>query len=231
MIKTRCIPNCIYRPRLARLCSKFECTLKTKRIHFSGFIFVWLVFLFNNAVAQYANDSVFNGKIISNIQLQNVDANKMVSLRSGLNLKPLTLFVFLSPECPLCQNYSGILNKFYKQYTDDVQMYGIIPGKAYSNKTIKDFKQQYNILFPLLIDNDKKLVAYLKAAVTPQVILLDNKNQLVYKGAIDNWLQALGKQRVHATEYFLQNALQQSLSNKAVLVKRTKAVGCRINDF
>ncbi len=67
----------------------------------------------------------------------------------------------------------------------------LFPGKAYSNEEIKKFKQKYNIQFPLLIDYDKKLTSYLHAAVTPQVILLNNKYQLVYKGAIDNWCNRL----------------------------------------
>jgi hypothetical protein len=44
-------------------------------------------------------------------------------------------------------------------------------------------------------------------------------------------LQALGKQRIKPTAFFLQNALQQSLSNQTIFLKRTKAVGCRINDY
>jgi hypothetical protein len=83
----------------------------------------------------------------------------------------------------------------------------------------------------LFIDSDKKLTTYLHATVTPQVILLNDKGELKYKGAIDNWAVSLGKQRVTTTQNFLDDALQQSLSDKTVLTKRTKAVGCRINDY
>ena len=205
--------------------------IKINSIHLSKFILVLIVLFFNNAKAQSNNDSVFNSTAISKIQLQSVDANEKFFLNDKQNTKPFTLFVFLSPECPLCQNYSGVLNNLYKQYTGHVQMYGIIPGKAYSSEEIKKFKQEYDIQFPLLIDYDKRLTAYLHAVVTPQVILLNNKCRLLYKGAIDDWAVSLGKQRVKTTQNFLHDALQQSLSNETVLVKRTKAVGCRINDY
>ena len=204
---------------------------KINFIRLSKYILVWVVMFFNNANAQNNNDSVFNSTAVSKIQLQSIDANEKFFFNDKQNTKPFTVFVFLSPECPLCQNYSGVLNNLYKQYNSHIQMYGIIPGKAYSNEEIKKFKQQYDIQFPLLIDYDKKLTSYLHAVVTPQVILLNNKYQLLYKGAIDNWVVSLGKQRVKTTQNFLHDALQQSLSNETVLIKRTKAVGCRINDY
>ncbi len=205
--------------------------IKINSLRLSKFILVCIILFFNNAEAQNTNDSVFNATAISKIQLQSIDANEKFFVNDKQTTKPLTLFVFLSPECPVCQNYSGVLNNLYKQYSTHIQMYGIIPGKAYSNEEIKKFKQEYDIQFPLLIDYDRKLSAYLLAVVTPQVILLNDKYQLLYKGAIDNWAVSLGKQRVKTTQNFLHDALEQSLSNETVLIKRTKAVGCRINDY
>jgi peroxiredoxin len=197
---------------------------------FFKWIFACAILLFNTAAAQLNNDSVFNASVISAIQLHEVQTNKNVYLKEQQN-KAFKLFVFLSPECPLCQNYSNKLNDLSRHYATNVITYGIIPGKAYSNDVIKRFIEQYNIQFPLLIDHNKQLTSYLHAVVTPQAILLNDKNQLVYKGAIDDWAVSLGKQRVTTTKYYLRDALQQSLSDKTVLIKRTKAVGCRINDY
>jgi peroxiredoxin len=204
-------------------------SINKKHCLFFKWIFALAILLFNTATAQLNNDSIFSASVFSGIQLHDVETNKNVYLNH--NNKQLTVFVFLSPECPLCQNYSTKLNALYKQYASNVKLYGIFPGKAYSEDEIKKFMQQYNIQFPLLIDDNKKLTSYLHAVVTPQVILLNDKNQLVYKGAIDDWAVALGKQRITTSKYYLRDALQQSLTNKTVLIKRTKAVGCRINDY
>lgn len=201
-----------------------------KALLFCKFILVAAGLCFNTINGQPVNDSVFNAGFISKIELQNVTTGKTFFLTEK-STKSLILFVFLSPECPLCKNYSNKLNDLNKQYENQVMMYGIIPGKAYSTAAVKEFIQQYNIQFPLLIDHDKKLTAYLHASVTPQAILLNNENNLIYKGAIDNWAVSLGKQKLQTTEFFLRDALQQSISNKTVLIKRTKAVGCIINDY
>src|ERR1044072_6190230 len=134
--------------------------IKTISLNFSKLILGCIVF-FNNAEAQYNNDSVFSAATISNIQLHNVNANNNIFLITKQDAKPFTLFIFLSPDCPLCQNYSGTLDSLYQQYKNDVLVYGIIPGKAYSKEEIKKFIQQYDIQLPLLIDDDKKLTGYL----------------------------------------------------------------------
>jgi peroxiredoxin len=212
---------------------KLSSAIKNKCIKtFYTVIVVWIFFPLNIIHAQGNNDSVFDAAIIANFQLQDAAVNKTIFLKVGENeSQKLLLFIFLSPECPLCKNYSNTLNSLYHQLSRQVCFYGIIPGKAYSADEVKKFKEQYNISFQLLIDHDEKLTKYLQAVVTPQVLLLNNDFQLLYKGAIDNWLQALGKQRVKPTEFFLQNVIQQSLSNETILIKRTKAVGCRINDY
>jgi len=60
---------------------------------------------------------------------------------------------------------------------------------------------------------------------------LNKKGEVVYKGAIDDWVQDLGKQKLTVSKHYLQDAINASLNNKEVTVKRTKAIGCLINDY
>lgn len=145
--------------------------------------------------------------------------------------KKLYAFVFLSPECPLCQNYTVVLNKLSRLFPPgSVQFYGIISGKSYSPGEIADFLKSYRVIFPLLIDRDKKLTAYLSATVTPEVKLIDAKGALIYSGAIDNWAVSLGRQRTVVTENYLQDAIAERLKGDPVKVAHTQPVGCLIND-
>jgi peroxiredoxin len=204
---------------------------KTTSGHSVKYIFICFFLSFNTFLKAQYNDSVFTSSAISGIELHDVRSSKNIFLNKEPKKSSLTLFVFLSPECPICQLYSAKLKDLDKQFADYTTIYGIIPGKAYSNKVIKKFALQYKIQFPLLIDHDEKLTSYLQASVTPQVIVLDDKSDLVYKGAIDNGAVSVGKQRVNTTAFFLRDALEQFLAGKTVLIKRTKAVGCRINDY
>jgi thiol-disulfide isomerase/thioredoxin len=180
--------------------------------HYIGII---LLMAWHLSHAQSTNDSVFNGS----------------TLRPAVHSGQLVLFVFLSPECPLCQNYTVVLNQLDRQYAGKIKMYGIIPGRTYGTAEINDFVQKYKISYPLLPDPSLRLSRYLQASATPEAILLSSGDELIYKGAIDNWYQALGKSRVKATENYLKDAIERSLKQEPVYLKRTTPVGCLINDF
>ena len=166
---------------------------------------------------------------ISSYKLIDTKENKTVAVT--LSNKPLTLFVFLSPECPVCQGYTKTLNHLQEKYQQQVNLYGIVPGSAYTIQDVAAFEKEYNISFKLFIDTKQKLTRYLKATVTPQVVLLNRKGVLIYTGAIDDWVVSLGKKRLHVTEHYVQDAIDQSLLAATVKIKETSAVGCRINDY
>lgn len=190
-----------------------------------------LVFYGSHSYAQSKNDSVFNSAFISSINLRDAERGMPVSLNGGaLSDKP-ELLIFLSPECPLCQSYTLVLNKLYQKYGNGVRFYGVISGKTYNAAAISSFVKKYKIAFPLFIDKQLALSRYLQATTTPEVILLNNRNELLYRGAIDDRVADIGKQRTRATKDFLRDALDEQLSGERVSLKRTKAIGCYINDY
>ena len=178
--------------------------------------------------AQFNNDSAIQFKKIFSYQLLGVQQQKITTLKKGN--KPLLLFIFLSPECPLCQNYTKPLNQLQQKFNQQINMYGIVPGAAYTTKDMAAFQNKYHTVFPILIDAKKKFTHYLQATVTPQVILLDKEGTLIYTGAIDDWVQAQGKKKQQPTQHYLQDAIQQSLQPDVVKIKKTTAFGCKIND-
>ena len=68
-----------------------------------------------------------------------------------------------------------------------------------------------------------------KATVTPEIIMVDNKGDLIYRGMIDNWFYALGKYRRVTTEFYLQDAIEAHFNNQQVAVQKTDPIGCFIN--
>ena len=177
-----------------------------------------------------SNDSVFAASVIRSYSLQNTNDSMANYSIPNTGTKPV-LFLFLSTECPLCQNYTSALNALYKQYKNQVVFYGILPGNTYTSSDVKTFISTYQISFPLLIDDSEKLTRYLQTTVTPEALLLDANANLLYKGAIDNWLVSLGKKRIQATEHYLQDALNNTIHHTNIKIKRTKAIGCKLNDF
>lgn len=144
---------------------------------------------------------------------------------------PLRVVIFLSPECPLCQNYSLPLNALFKKYAGKVQFTAVVPGKAYSAADVNAFTQKYHIGFPVSIDSARAMSTSLKATVTPEVFLLGPDKKVLYHGSIDNWIKDLGMQSARPTLFYLQDAIEQSLAHQPIRVPYNKPVGCLINDY
>jgi len=144
---------------------------------------------------------------------------------------PIRVVVFLSPECPLCQNYSLPLNELQKKYSGKVEFSGVVPGKAYSAADVKAFTTKYHIAFPITIDSAKTQTSALKATITPEVYLLGPKKEILYHGSIDNWIKDLGMQSARPTVFYLRDAIDQTLAHQPVRIPYNKPVGCLINDY
>lgn len=186
----------------------------------------------NYLKAQLVNDSVFQPATVQGFRLMDPAREKTSTVKNIAGGNQLLLFIFLSPECPICKNYTPGLNALQKQYGKTITMIGIIPGRTYSNAVVNAFAQKHTITFPVLIDTKKEISNYLHASITPEVVLLDSGYELVYRGAIDNSIKQLGglKSR-QATENYLEEAINKYLQHGNIAVKRVKAVGCLINDF
>ncbi|MBS1915144.1 MAG: redoxin domain-containing protein [Bacteroidetes bacterium] len=195
--------------------------------HIKNYIILFFFVAGYSSYAQTKNDSVFKNTTLSSFQLTDIITNKTVSLTPA---QKKCIYIFLSPECPICQNYTSVLNKLNQEYGMNIGFYGIVPGKTYTQAEISSFAKKYKISYTLLSDQSLKFTRYLQAKVTPEVVFL-NDNKLVYRGAIDNWFKGLGKARANTTENYLKDAIMQNLKHAKVDEKRTKAIGCLINDF
>jgi hypothetical protein len=147
------------------------------------------------------------------------------------NSPKLSALVLLSPDCPMSINYTKTLNDMQQQFGNSVQVMGILPGKTYKDSTILDFAAAYHLRFPLYLDKKMHVSRLLKGEVTPEVFLLDAQGQLLYHGAIDNWLAGIGQKRQKPNEHYLLDAINQSLLGQTVSIPYVKAQGCILNDY
>jgi thiol-disulfide isomerase/thioredoxin len=143
---------------------------------------------------------------------------------------PMVAIVWLSPECPLCKNYTKPLNELSQKYAGNLTVVGVFPGHWYTQQDYATFQQKYKVFFPLLTDQKNKLGKQYHATVTPEVCLLDSHRKVVYQGAIDDWATRLGQTKTSATAHYLEDAIINTLAGRAVNPTITKPVGCYIND-
>ena len=186
-------------------------------------ILLTALFCANNCVSQNVLSQKALWSAIGTTHLVNSKNNEKIVLSKN------TAFVFLSPECPLCKNYMLVLNNLVKAYPQ-VNIVGIIPGKSYTAKVIKEFGIEYQAQFNLYLDQDKALTKLLLAKTTPETVLLDQLGNIRYRGLIDNWQATLGVKRKVITDHYLENALKK-ITSKNYTYTETNPIGCRINDL
>ena len=140
-----------------------------------------------------------------------------------------TVLLFLSPECPLCENYSKTISELRSGFSEaPIRWLGIFPGSAYSKEQIYHYLSRYHPQVEVVLDPNQELTQKVKATVTPEVVLLSEKREIQYRGKIDNWIESLGVKRQKVTEHYLLDALEAVLKNEKPLIVSTEAVGCFI---
>lgn len=148
--------------------------------------------------------------------------------RNVLEEDKAKVLVFIAPDCPLCKGYTKDLREMIEDYGDEIDIYGVVPGKFYTTHEVDSFLNHYNLPLDIVYDPNFKLVRELKATITPEAYLIDDNNNIRYQGLFDNWLGELGRKRLVITEFYLKDAIESYLKEEEILIKKTKAIGCFI---
>jgi peroxiredoxin len=131
--------------------------------------------------------------------------------------------VFLSAQCPVVRGYKDRINKLAADYeAKGIKFIGINSNSTESLDWIKTHAAE-NYKFPVLIDKGNVLADKFGANVTPEIFYFNEKNVLLYHGAIDN-----DKSGENVTANYLKDAFDLVLAGKAVAKTTALAIGCTI---
>jgi len=140
-----------------------------------------------------------------------------------------TVLTYLSPECPLSENYTKTINDLEQTFQhNNIRFINVFAGKYYSRAAIDSFKIAYALTQSEIYDETFILAQTLNASVTPEVFVINAKGELVYAGAIDNWAVDLGQKRQVITAFYLNDVLGAIVNNTPIPYSKTTAVGCFI---
>lgn len=138
------------------------------------------------------------------------------------------VLIMLSPECPLCINYTKDITDLISSYSNDIHFYGVVTSNHYTTLEVDSFLNSYNLELDIIYDPDFNLTSQLNATITPEVFLIDEHNEIIYQGSFDNWLGELGRRRTVITEHYLIDAIDSYLVGASIVIPKTKAIGCFI---
>ena len=140
------------------------------------------------------------------------------------------VFVFLGPECPLCQRYAPTLNKLVEGSSKSVEFYGVVSGSSATRAEAAKFAAEYKLNFTVLFDGTAELAARFKPTHVPEAFAVKSTGELLYRGRIDDWYEAPGKPKATVQSHDLRNAIEAAVAGKPVPIAETKAIGCLFED-
>ena len=161
------------------------------------------------------------GSTVENFRL--ADTNGTERSLDELKGKNGTILVFVSAQCPVVKQYNDRIAKFPEEFeAKGISVVGINSNSTESLDWMRSHAAE-KYKFPVLVDKGNVIADKLGANVTPEIYYLNEKNVLVYHGAIDN--STSGKE---ITENYLRNAVEAKLSGQPIVKNRAKAIGCSI---
>ena len=137
-------------------------------------------------------------------------------------IRKIKVLIFISKTCPCTQQNIPYINELAKDFPN-IDFIGIHSVKTTTQKDIDDILSQHHPKFSIVNDKDLKIANILKANRTPQAIILNDKNEVLYNGGITNRTNPK-----NADKLYLKNALAEIAINKEVTEKETRSLGCVI---
>ena len=140
------------------------------------------------------------------------------------------IIFFLDPECPVSNAYMREIKSIHADYAKrGIAFEAVFPVATVRREDIREFLLKYQPTIPGYQDPGLHKVKRYQATTMPEAVLINSNGEILYRGAIDNWYYALGKNRAKATELYLRNAIEAALNGEMIIKSRTEAIGCLIN--
>jgi peroxiredoxin len=163
------------------------------------------------------------------VQMKNTDG-KMLSISEVARGNKGTLVVFSCNHCPYVVLWEDRIKEIGNMYQE--KGIGVIVINSNDPATFPgdDFKsmqaraKEKGFKFPYVVDATSEVAQAFGAKKTPEVYLFNDKNKLVYHGAIDD----NSKDAKMVDNHYLKDALNAVLAGVDVNVAGSKAIGCTI---
>jgi hypothetical protein len=135
-------------------------------------------------------------------------------------------YVFLSTTCPIANSYTPELNRLADEFKGRVEIFGVLSEPDVSRQAAQKHFAEFESRIPVLFDSSNLMLKELKPSHVPQVFLLNPEGQIVYKGAIDNAYESIGRRRASVENHYLKSAIKSVLAGEPVAESETLPVGC-----
>jgi thiol-disulfide isomerase/thioredoxin len=135
----------------------------------------------------------------------------------------------MAEECPVCNYLGKTLNKLSAEYQSDVKFVAVFPQRMSNYKTASLFRKKYDLeFFEIEIDHNQSITKKYNAMVTPEVVLVDGSDTILYQGRLNNSYAAPGRMRHGKVTEDLEKAIIMVVDGKSVSKPWPDPIGCYI---
>jgi AhpC/TSA family len=169
------------------------------------------------------------GQSLAEIRFPLTDLQGTIHFPGQNDRNAVRAFVFLSTECPVANGSVKTLNELAKKLRENkqkVELFGVVSDPSVTRQQAATHFAEYRTEFPILFDPSAQLARGLKPTHVPEAFVADRAGRIVYRGAIDNAWEAVGRRRPVAEKTYLADAIASAATGKAVAVPKTTPVGC-----
>ncbi len=139
------------------------------------------------------------------------------------------IYVFMAPECPICQYYTPLLRSTREQLAPFSTPLTLAFTTGDSLSVIA-FERKYQTGWKLIWGEEaRNLAKQFGASVTPELLALDSQNQMLYRGRINDAYVAPGKRRPIIRLCEIDSLTQSVIQRKVRAIASQPAIGCLMN--
>jgi peroxiredoxin/mono/diheme cytochrome c family protein len=166
------------------------------------------------------------GRSVPNFTLKDTE-DRTISLYGYFGKKAVVL-VFTGVECPVGNLYMPRLAELAKTYQARGVAFVAINSNAHeSAEQVAEHAKSFGLPFPVLKDKDNVVADQCLVERTCEVLVVDSRARLRYRGAIDDQY-GVGSRKEAPKNNYLAAALDALLDGRQVPVKATEVSGCPI---
>lgn len=141
-----------------------------------------------------------------------------------------TVVIFSCNHCPYVKVYDVRINELAQAYAPKGIAFFVVNSNdatIYPEDSFEGMKQKVasmKLVYPYLRDEMQKVAAEFGAGCTPEAFAFDHQLHLVYRGRVDDNMDAPGK----VTQRFLRDACEAMLAHREPKIREAHPIGCSI---
>lgn len=153
----------------------------------------------------------------------------LVTAQQADSQKSVYVHISFSEVCPLCIEMVPTLKSLIQKHERWCEFTFILTNSNVNNQKLNKLLKEFPLKPKLVYDSNKTVSKRFGFTVTPEVVVENDANEIVYSGAIDDRFVDFGKSKKHSIVPYLSNALEEIFDGKKPQIVSTKAFGCYIS--